>query len=184
MTDVENAFLLSYAFQIPDAWRIARRQVRFKVGGSLKYLSQRFGGYRAYGIGIDLGMQAHVLGEGRPVTVGLMIQDAYTTTLHWNTESEREDIIQGNIRLGIAYRPARGFWKHLTVYGEMRTRYGPRLHLGVESDHLKWVLLRAGLNGTHPTFGVGLRLAGFRVDYALTTHDLESVHQVSATVAW
>ncbi|HID55320.1 TPA: hypothetical protein EYP37_02235 [Candidatus Poribacteria bacterium] len=178
LDDVETALILSYSQAPVRYFRYYREKRMIALGVSMKIFSQRMGGMRGRGIGWDLGMMMILREmEGWNVRVGSMISDLFTSTIRWNNGAE--DTIPADFRIGISGERQIGRWMTLTLLGAIKTRYSPILSLGAEIGINDILFLRAGLAGLEPSFGVGFKIRGLTVDYALQMKELSGSHLVS-----
>lgn len=194
-TDRELAFLVSYARQTGD----------WQVGGNVKIIRQSVGNYSSFGLGIDLGALRR--DWWRRLDVGVKLQDGTATYLGWDTG--RNETIAPVLTPGASYdwsfpranfdlTAAGAFEMHFDGRGNAVDQFGyqawgslfedvtANLFLGVEATFSQRAHLRFGSHGGFDaqdlTFGAGLDLYGFRVDYAHAGDVLEideSTHRVS-----
>ncbi len=197
-TDRELAFMASYARTL-GAWQ---------VGGTAKFIRQSVGEFSSFGVGVDLGLLRR--DWWRALDVGVKLQDITSTYLSWSTG--RNETISPVVTPGASYDwrfPDLGL--AVTASGAMEIHFDGRgnrvdqfgyqawggffedvssnLFLGVETSLRDRAYLRFGSHGgfdaPNLTFGVGLELSRFRVDYAHAGDVLdiqESTHRVSVGV--
>lgn len=166
----------------------AGRQVsdRIDVGASAKVIYRTVADFTAYGLGIDLGARYRV-SEG--VVVAANLRDATSTPVFWDTDTT--DRIQPSLSMGVAL-------SHQIAGGQASLALGSRaggdarddadaapLNAGVEFRSGR-LALRAGVDETRQTWGLGLQLARrVDVDVAYLQHDeLEGTYLFSATVGF
>lgn len=192
LSDSENAFMVTVAtrFAISQEWwdNFGRNSLppEFLLGVNVKRISQSLVGKSADGLGFDAGLLIRVLdtnailgvGGFGGFSVGLNVQDISETTLTWNTDSEREELIPTNVKFGFSYH--NDILNHQVVLSyEYESRFDGQNHFGSEYQLNKSLFLRAGLRDGDATAGIGVNIDRFRLDYALLTNDLTSTHFLS-----
>jgi len=177
LQDVENAWFIStsYVFEKP-VYLSNNLPFQVALGANVKYISQRLGQAKAKGFGLDFGvlLTSEELSAGH-ITFGLLVQDAFTTHIKWNTS--HEDILTANFKTGIAFSPSR--LNGLTVTFDLDTRYELTPHVGLEYQLFKVLSLRLGAQKREVSMGVGLGLYRFSLDYAFSRHSLANSQTVS-----
>jgi hypothetical protein len=197
-TDRELAFMASYA----------RRLGSWQLGGTAKFIRQSVGQYSSFGVGVDIGALRRDWWRG--LDVGIKLQDITSTYLSWSTG--RNETISPVVtpgasydwhfpELGVELTAASALEVHFSGRGNTVDQFGyqawggpfedvsSNLFLGVETTLRDRAHLRFGSHGgfdaTDLTFGMGLELNRFRVDYAYAGDVLEidsSTHRVSLGV--
>ena len=193
VSDSEYGLFVSYAERL-GSWRL---------GGSVKLISQNVGEYSSFGIGMDLGLLRQ--GIWGNLDVGLKLQDITTTYLAW--DKGEDDIISPAVVPGLAYRIdlpqwdatvliATSFETRFENRGELTDQYvsgsvSTNMHSGMEVGVGGAVFVRGGFDsgwGTEDvTAGAGFKLSRLVVDYAYAGDTLgieESTHRVSLTVGF
>lgn len=197
-TDRELAFMASYA----------RPFGNWQVGGTAKFVRQGVGDFSSFGVGIDLGLLRR--DWWRTLDVGVKLQDITTTYLSWSTgrnETVAPVVTPGASYdwffpdLGVGLTAATAVEFHFDGRGNQVDQFGyqswgsifedmsSNVFLGVETTLRDRAHLRfgshGGFNAADLTFGVGLELLRFRVDYAHAGDVLEtdaSTHRISLGV--
>lgn len=194
-TDRELAFMVSYA-RLFDGWQL---------GGSVKFIRQSVGDYSSWGLGVDLG--AIRRDWWRKLDVGVKLQDATSTYLSWDNGTNQT--IAPVLVSGASYDLQFPEWKldlefagalemHFDGRGNVADQFGyqewgsffedmtSNLFLGIESSFSERAHLRLGSHGgfdaENLTFGAGIELGSYRVDYARAGDVLdidETTHRVS-----
>lgn len=178
LDDVETAFVLSYSQAPVRYFRYYRGEKVIALGASMKIFAQRMGKMRGKGVGWDLGMMVILPGmEGWDIRIGGMISDLFTSRIHWNNSTS--DTIPADFRIGISGERRIGKWGTLTLLGAIKTRYSTIFSLGSEIGIKDALFLRAGLANLEPSFGVGFKVKGLTLDYALQMKGLSASHLVS-----
>ncbi len=185
-SDAQNALLLSYGRYIND---------RLRLGGSVKIIYKNTLDYHAWGLGLDVGAMYDVTNG---FTVGMVLTDATSSPLIWNTDDSTTETISPSLRFGVAYTmPISFMFGTVTTTGDMNLQFEGReaasnfasgavsgnSYWGIEylfQDHLAF---RIGSQEENMTAGAGLRITPFWLDYAFVGHDdLDDTHRISATV--
>lgn len=193
-TDREMALMVSYAKRF-DAWQVA---------GNVKFIRQSVGDFSSWGLGVDLAALRR--DWWRRLDVGVKLQDATSTYLSWDTgrnETIAPVLVPGasydfdfpEWKLGLELAAAMEF--HFDNRGNQVDQFGyqsigfldsvsSNLFLGLETSFSDRAHLRFGSHGGFDaedlTFGAGLELGQFRVDYARAGDVLdidETTHRVS-----
>jgi hypothetical protein len=197
-TDRELAFLASYARTFGD----------WQVGGTAKFVRQTVGEFSSFGIGVDLGVLRR--NWWRDLDVGVKLQDITTTYLSWSTgrnETVAPVVVPGAAYdwsfpdVGMKVQAMTALEVHFDGRGNQVDQFGyqswggifddvsSNLFLGLETSLRDRAHLRFGSHGGFDsqelTFGVGLELDRYHVDYAHAGDVLaidESTHRVSVSV--
>ena len=194
LSDSENAYIISMSTQytIRQSWwdnmGTMGEPPTFFFGINIKRLRHSLLGSAADGIGFDVGFLARItdskaivghegLGE---LSVGLTLVDIAETTIKWNTESQREEIIPTNVRYGFAYSNDIPSIKGSIVFSyEYDRRYKGQNNVGLEYQFEKLVAFRLGLRDGDFAAGAGFKIDRYNIDYAFLNYDLASTHRVS-----
>lgn len=132
-----------------------------------KYIDNK----KATGIGFDLGALYELNGK---VTLGATVYNLFGTKFDYGTFSNS---IPGTVTIGVKYTPTSLFkystsqLKDFKIVADIDRLFNggslwKKLHIGTEVSVWKNINIRAGLNAGWPTFGVGLKLGFFNLDYA------------------
>ena len=186
LQDIEHAFFISYALAtsntgkpLSQQLRIGNTPLKLSFGVTGKYIRQTLGDSRGTGVGLDVGVHIKAESTVGTVILGGVVQDAFSTKITWNTPSQHEDVLIGNLKAGLGYTPKGAFISDFTFVFDLSSRDGIRARAGAEYRLAKRIALRAGFNDADLTVGAGLALGYTDIDYAFTSTDLENSHQVS-----
>lgn len=173
LSNSENAFALSFALR-------PHRQLAIGVTGRivmsrLPSVKQDNSTLSASSFGFDFGA---LLELAPGVRFGATLRDA-NLRYAWNTQevyergSNKVDHFPRGLSVGVAVnRPYA--WLTLAADLEKRQFRDGVLHLGVQAAYQEVFQVRAGLNGSRPTFGAGYRFELFgrtaELHYAFVTH--------------
>ena len=179
-------FLIGYATEVNK---------RFRVGGNVKIVHKDLSTAKGTGFGFDLGAIVP-LGKGRPLSLGIVLQDVPTTFVAFDT-GERETTAP-TLRTGLSLNdPFRVPGGGVIVAAATSVRFTGRgstadqvdldplslnFHLGGEYRIGEQVALRGGLDEGTPTAGGGIRLKNLAADYAWFAspgEGLDNTHRVS-----
>lgn len=197
LSDNENAYYISAAIKYImrqgwwDKMGTMGEPPELMFGMNLKRISHSLLDKSADGLGFDLGLLIKVtdteaitsidIGE---ISAGFTIQDLSGTTIKWNTESDREELIPTNVRYSVAYSKKidkiRG--KILVAY-QYNTRYKEN-DLGLEYSFDDLLFLRMGSRSGDFTVGSGISIGQFNVDYAFINHGLCNTHRISLLMSF
>lgn len=157
-------------------------------GATVKVIYRNFReGGTAYGIGIDGGL----LYELSPFSFGLSIQNLTTTVLFWSTNTR--EIIPPLLRTGVSYKiPIERFDGTLVIAVGLDTNLEGKItkldvlksdpYIGLEYVYRERFAVRVGLDRGDPSFGVGLKIGSFRIDYGQSQHELGVNTRISGSV--
>ncbi|MFC1478853.1 PorV/PorQ family protein [Candidatus Margulisiibacteriota bacterium] len=143
-------------------------------------LSERPG---ASGIGVDIGLQQQYTNS---LCWGINFQNIVKTLYEWDTPSKNVESLPTAVRVGIAYQllPQWNYSLDLNFKDSRPLSY----HSGVEYSVLNKnkagvsYFLRAGIDNSNATLGLGLKYSGYKLDYAYrcTRYEhLDSTHLIS-----
>jgi len=152
------------------------------LGGNVKVIYNDLGVGSAFGMGVDLGATVTPMTD---LDVGLRVRNASTSPLFWDTGTRELMMPRGALGLAKSFRISRD---RLTLAFETEANlegleFTP--NYGIEYGFRNVLFGRLGVYRGNFTFGVGLRIKRFHVDYgyasgvAPDSRDLGSPQQVS-----
>jgi len=156
----------------------------FSYGFSLKLHTHKIYSYSAAGVGIDAGILCHPDGKFRNFTIGANLQNILEPTLKLKHDSTKYPI---NLKTGISY--------HRRLYDKLEDEViisvdmdksrltDLKLHTGMEYSIYKTLSLRIGLDQKNFTSGFGIKLKGFRFDYAYASQELKDTHKFTVNLS-
>jgi len=163
-----SQFLISYGHQLHDG---------FDLGVSLKIVNQTLDDYSDYGIGLDLGMLAHIYSD---LSAGVIVRDMIPASLELDTSSEHTPVsVAGGLALKQMKLSSR---MDLTASFELEKieNRTTKVHTGAEVIFDKTYALRAGYDRDNFSFGAGVAYGCLKVDYAYKFLDyIEDSHRFS-----
>jgi len=152
------------------------------IGGNAKIIYEDLGVGSAFGMGVDLGATVTPMTD---LDIGLRVRNASASPLFWDTGTRELVMPRGALGLAKSFRMSRdrltlAFEAEANVEGlEFTPNYG------IEYGFRNVLFGRLGVYRGNFTFGVGLRIKRFHVDYgyasgvASDARDLGSPQQVS-----
>ena len=155
------------------------------LGGNVKLIYQDYGVGSAFGMGLDLGATLTPMTD---LDIGLRIRNASTSPLFWDTGKRELVMPRGALGLAKSFRIARDRLT-LALEGEGNVEgldFTP--NFGVEYGFRNVLFGRLGVYRGNFTFGLGLRLKRFHVDYGYASgvapdaRDLGSPQQISGGI--
>jgi hypothetical protein len=155
----ETAAILSYGIKIPFAvggWPLA-------VGANIKIVNQNIDSKSDSSYGVDLG----ALTNYKKLTIGLSVQNLIAPKLTLMEDTDKYPLAA---TVGFSYR----FFNNnlLTAIDLNKTENRQmKVHLGAEYTLMKMLALRAGIDETEVTSGVGFTWNNYALDYAFAYHD-------------
>ena len=169
----ETAALISYGVKLP--YLIAGG--RPSVGTSLKVVSQNIDTKSATGYGLDTGVYWKGNGKSlpilQPLSIGLNIQNLVAPRITLIDDTDKYPLA---LTLGLAYRFLNN--NLITAIDLNKTQDRQlKVHLGSEYVFAKMLALRAGLDETELTAGLGFTWQNYSLDYAFAYHDAWAGHE-------
>jgi tetratricopeptide (TPR) repeat protein len=161
----ESQLLISYA---------AERHLRYlfgnlAVGASFKINRQIVDPFSDTAPGVDVGF--HYTPDAFPdFAIGINLQDLAGGSYHLN---QADDTVDRTILAGVGYtRPfANGSALRVMLQYDSPERADARFHMGAEYMFTKYISLRAGFDDGTPTFGLGVGVSDYGLDYAFLSKD-------------
>lgn len=174
-SDDNSAYYLSYAFGF---------RPRLSIGTTFKVVTQSLAGYSGIGFGLDMGLDFVPLGESQDWILSWTFQNVLPPSIKLREAADR---FPTNIVLGSGYRFL-GNRAHLLaqlemldLFPESGSRRPFRWHAGGEYFFYKDTALRLGIDYSEVTFGLGLLLRDFQLDYGAGMHALGIRHSFGIT---
>jgi tetratricopeptide (TPR) repeat protein len=177
LKNTQTRLLLGYALGILPS---VAAGVNFKID------HQSFGSYNGSAVGVDIGFLAtrslSRFAWLRTVRGSLVAENA----LEPKVKLDQEDVPDPRrIIIGLSIEGGKGDIGAATSLDLVSPKYSPfHARFGQEVSYRDMVAIRAGVDGTTPTFGVGGTYRSVSLDYAYRDEDLGSNHRVSLSVAF
>ena len=164
-SDQETGYLASYAQRFGD---------QFSLAGTAKMAEQSIDGQTVHGFGGDVGALYSVNDQ---VRLGAMVRNIVRPTYNFSTDQETFPAIA---RAGASVKL---FKDHLLTDLDLEKTVGtpqnPKWNFGVEGHVLDPIYLRAGINQTEITAGIGIQWKTIHFDYAAEFQDIGFLNRFS-----
>ncbi len=155
----ETAALISYGTKVP----FVVRGSSLAVGANIKLVNQNVDTKSDTGYGVDLG----VLTNYQKLNIGLSVQNIIAPRLKLVEDTDKYPL---STTLGFCYR---FFNNNLLAAVDLNKTENRqmKIHLGTEYILAQLFSIRAGLDETEATFGLGVKWQNYSLDYAFAYHD-------------
>ncbi len=171
-------------FEINLGWKFFKIPCRVPLGVSAKYLDKKLVNNRGLGFGIDLGGQLFFeLSEMSRVLnntefgVGLVLNDILNSPVYWTTK--HQDAIKRSLISGISItQKFPKYSSELTLSSSIQSRYGGVFQYGIGAKIMDTISLGLGHDGYTPSFGLGIGLKMFIIDYSFSQHELANMQKI------
>jgi len=175
-----DTFLLSYGRRQDYIYSIP---VKLSYGANFKIVNQSVLGYSGTGVGIDVGVMSKPI---KGLSLGLIVQNLLQPRLKLDEES---DTFPLSGRLGASYECGFNVYKYntrTTISMEMdKTEHRKeKFHYGFEYKIMDTIGLRAGLDDSELTLGLGLSIKNYNMDYAYGSQEMGASHRVSLGISF
>lgn len=179
-----NAFILGFGLRPSDLAFLPKLPLDFSFGGRIKYVTAKSGTVGGSGFGLDLAYRMNFadihLGPVSLSNVGLGVT-ASNLIGSIGFDGGHSESLRMDIRVGASAEVAK------VALVALDLELSGRFHLGVEYRITPVFAVRAGAmtqgGGVAVTFGLGMEVAGFIIDYAFVSHpQLGASHRVSLTL--
>lgn len=191
--DVEDAFFFTFGLQNPLladlGWSLHRVRIDVPLGVTMKWFRQKLGSGEASGMGVDAGgmlrihMDDFLDNKGFGIlSLSCAVKDIAGSSLSWNTT--HEDKISSRVVWGAAYSHPLAALRGMCTLSWNRENgdlNGDRF--GFEYSGFSVLALRAGLNNGRFSCGAGIHIWRVQVDYALLSHELDTLHRISCSLS-
>jgi tetratricopeptide (TPR) repeat protein len=169
----QEQYFLTYAIQLTEA---------LSFGASAKVANQSIDSYNASGISNDLGLLFRLPGYNQ-VTIGMNIQDLYSSGLKLKSENEKTPL---NLKAGLGYEIFFGGYQNRILLAfdiDKTERRELQTHFGAEADLMGTFFIRSGYDENGTSFGGGLSYGIIGFDYAFIDNDgLGDAHRFSLSL--
>ncbi len=166
----ETGYLAAYAHRFGD---------KLSLGSTLKMVQKSIDGRSETGFGADAGA---LYRPSETLSYGVMLRNLVAPSYNYSTDKETFPTV---LRTGIAKQ-----WlnQHLTtaldIDKTIGTPQGWKWHAGVEGFAVDNVYLRAGLDATEITSGIGLKWRSLQFDYGIGFQQLGTVNRFSVKMVF
>lgn len=175
----DTQILLGYAFERHDSFLLGA----LSTGVNFKIANQQIGGQSATAPGVDLGF-GYRPNFAKKVSFGLNFQDIVGPSYKLNVE---DDTVPMTILTGLGFTQVlkNGSAFRIMVQADFPQEADANFHAGVEYAFARYASLRVGLDDSEITFGLGVNVKGFGLDYAyLDQGEVGNSGPVTFTANW
>jgi tetratricopeptide (TPR) repeat protein len=175
----ETQVLLGYAFERNDPFLLGS----LSTGINFKIANQSIAGRSGTSPGIDLGFDYNP-DFARSLGIGINLQDLVGPSYKLNQE---DDEVPMTILAGLGYTRVlkNGSAFRVMVQADFPQEADVTFHGGVEYAFARYASLRIGLDDSDLTFGLGVNVRGFGLDYAFLNRDTAgSTQPVTFSAHW
>ncbi len=173
-----------FSFDLNLGWKFFKIPFKVPLGFSLKYLDKVLVENRGIGSGIDFGGQLFFnLGgmseflERTEFGLGLLFSDILNTPVYWTTE--HQDAIKRGLVTGYSLtQNLDKYSSQISFMSSKQSRYKSVTQYGLEINLKDAVYLRAGNDGYTSSFGLGIGLKKFIIDYSFSQHELANMQKI------
>jgi len=156
------------------------------IGANIKYIKRELYNQTASGVGIDSSILTILplsavfdlewIGDLR---TGFNLQDIGGTIIKWDTQSEHEDEVLMNSKLGLAFsQPLTRLNSEFTIAYDIDFIYDRTAHMGCEYRYKELLAVRGGFYDDNYSAGLGLNLFRVTIDYAFITNPLGNTNRI------
>jgi hypothetical protein len=167
-------------------WAFFEVPLDIYFGGNIKYIKRQIQNNLGNGTGFDLGMimrsplaglvDIDWLGD---FSFGINLQNIAGTTITWDTESQHQDDILFNTKLGISLDqplPVRDL--NLLLAMDTDYVYEGSHHYGMELQYKRLLSARIGYYEEEYAAGISVNIYEFSLDYAFVTNVLGNTNRI------
>jgi hypothetical protein len=150
---------------------------KLSAGATVKIIYQQISIYKDIGVGLDLGVKYQLFDF---VIFGAVLQNVIPPSVKLKDDV---DTFPFAVKAGTCLRLFDGT-VNLNIDADKTGVRDIKLRGGVEYMPLKFLAIRAGIDETEITGGIGLSHLGYSLDYAIASLSLGISHRASFTVAF
>ncbi len=172
----ESQFMISYAVEQHSKYILGS----LATGISFKIANQKISPYSSTSPGIDLGFRL-IPHFAKSISIGVNFQDLSGPRHKLFQETDRT---YRTILAGVGYTKilSNGGAIRLNLQVDMPEKADREFHAGAEYAHSRYLSFRVGMDRNKFSFGLGVNVRSFGLDYAMLTRDeAGSSHPVSFT---
>jgi tetratricopeptide (TPR) repeat protein len=161
----ESQLLISYAFERHSKWVLGT----LATGASFKIVSQNIDPYSSTAPGVDVGFR-WIPDAARSFAIGVNLQDISGAEQKLDVAT---DVTYRTIMAGAGYTHHfdNGSALRLLFQVDLPEKADNRYHTGAEYQFSKYMTLRAGYDEGNISFGFGVNVSAFDVDYAYLSRE-------------
>jgi len=161
----ESQILISYAFEMRSQWLLGR----LATGASVKVARINVDPFSSTAPGFDLGLR-WIPNFAERLAVGVNIQDLVGAEHKLDLSADKTD---RTVLFGVGWNQpfSNGSALRLLFQADLPERADTRTHFGAEFMFAKYLALRAGYDDGDVTFGLGVTVSNYGLDYAMLSRD-------------
>jgi hypothetical protein len=184
------AFSKHVHYDLNFGWLFFELPLDFHFGGEIKYIKRKIDNFLGKGTGFDFGLLAKTdlsvlldLDWAGTLSFGANFQDIGGTVITWDTESNNEDEILFNTKIGFAiHQPIPRFKSYLIMAIDKDYIYGGTTHYGMEISYKEMVGFRLGAYNKNVSAGMSIKLYEINIDYAFVTNVLGNTNRIGLRI--
>ena len=189
-TSIDDIFQFSFSKHVRTnfdfGWAYFDIPIDLYFGGNIKYVKREILNNLGNGTGFDLAFLADTrfseqgdvswLGD---VNFGVNLQNIGGTMITWDTESQNQDEILFNTKLGISlHQPIKRYHLNTIWAYDHDYVYDGEDHWGLEVQYNRILNVRMGHYGQEYTAGISVIVYDFVLDYAFVTNTLGNTNRL------
>jgi tetratricopeptide (TPR) repeat protein len=172
----ESQVIISYAVERHSRYLLGS----LATGMSFKIANQKVSPYSSTSPGVDLGFRL-IPDAAKSIAIGINFQDLSGPRHKLFQETDRT---YRTVLAGVGYTRVldSGGAIRVNVQVDLPEQADREFHMGAEYAHSSYLSFRLGLDGGNISFGLGVNVTGFGLDYAMLSRDeAGSSHPISFT---
>ncbi len=189
-SSIDDVFQFAFAkysrYELNMGWLFFELPIDLYFGANMKYINRSLYDYTGTGIGFDLSFMSRFdLGEITEqawlgdLSLAANLQNIGGTTIVWDTDSEHEDKILFNTKIGVALmQPMEKYQSKFIISTDYDYVYDGTFHVGFEWIYDDLVSGRLGYYDSNFSSGLSLKLYQFILDYAFVTNALGYTNRI------
>jgi len=173
-------------------WIFFKIPMDFYIGGKIKYIKRTIYKNLGTGTGFDVGFISTTplapifdldwLGD---FNFGINMQDVGGTTITWDTETDHQDKILFNAKVGYSLtQPIPKYKANLLFSIDQDYVYNKIRHYGFEYQYNKKLFARLGYYDKNWTIGVSVKVRSFFIDYAFVSNELGNSNRIGLRIRY
>lgn len=135
---------------------------KLSIGASAKWIREIGAGYQATGLGVDVGVSFSITDQ---IKIGGNAQNLLRPSMQWDTPSKNIDTVPTNIKVGGSLISLNDTLLTSVDFNFKKNR-DVKMNFGAEYKLSPYLPIRAGLDGSELTLGLGLVLNRFIIDFS------------------
>ena len=193
-TSTDDLFQFAFSkhvhYDLNFGWLFFKLPLDFHFGGNLKYIKRKIDDNLGKGTGFDFSLLAKTdlsllldIDWIGTLNFGLNFQDIGGTVITWDTQSNHEDEILFNTKIGFSiHQPVPVFHSKLILAADKDYVYGGTNHYGIEWNYKELVGFRLGYFDENLATGLNVKIYDINFDYAFVTNVLGNTNRVGLRI--